>query len=127
MTAPNLDSLSDTLNGLQRRQARLILARQVGFALVAVCVVIAASLALIANFASSAAAVLLVAVVSITLLFSICSLAWRQSHRAQADQKALVLYVEEKFPDLEQCLLTSIEFSQAEKKSSQAGVSPAFV
>ena len=127
MTAPNLDSLRDTLNGLQRRQARLILARQVGFALVAVCVVIAASLALIANFASSAAAVLLVAVVSITLLFSICSIAWRQSHRAQADQKALVLYVEEKFPDLEQRLLTSIEFSQAEKKSSQAGVSPAFV
>jgi hypothetical protein len=127
MTAPTLDSLRDTLDGLQRRQARLLLARQLGFALVAACAVIAASLVLVANFASSAAAVLLVAIVSTTLIFSICSVAWRQSHRAQADQKALALYVEEKFPDLEQRLLTSIEFSQSGKKSSQAGVSPAFV
>ncbi len=127
MTAPNLDSLRDTLHGLQKRQARLILARQLGFALVAACAVIAASLILVANVASSTAAVLIVAAAGTTLLFAICSLAWRQSHRAQADQKALALYVEEKFPDLEQRLLTSIEFSQAENKSSQAGVSPAFV
>lgn len=127
MTTPNLDSLRDTLYSLQQRQARLVLARQFGFALVAVCIVIAASLVVVANVTASPAVILVVAVASLTLLVSIVAIAWRHRHRAQADQRALALYVEEKFPDLEQRLLTSIEFSQIEREPLKAGVSPAFV
>ena len=127
MTTPNLDSLRDTLYSLQRRQARLVLARQFGFALVAVCIVIAASLVVVANVTASPTVILVVAVASLALLVSIVAIAWRHRHRAQADQRALALYVEEKFPDLEQRLLTSIEFSQIERESPKAGVSPAFV
>ena len=127
MTTPNLDSLRDTLYSLQRRQARLVLARQFGFALVAVCLVIAASLAVVANVTASPAVILVVTVASLALLVSIVAVAWRHRHRAQADQRALALYVEEKFPDLEQRLLTSIEFSQIEGEPLKAGVSPAFV
>lgn len=127
MTTPNLDSLRDTLYSLQRRQARLVLARQFGFALVAVCLVIAASLAVVANVTASPAVILVVTVASLALLVSIVAVAWRHRHRAQADQRALALYVEEKFPDLEQRLLTSIEFSQIEGEPLKGGVSPAFV
>ena len=127
MTTPNLDSLRDTLYSLQRRQARLVLARQFGFALVAVCIVIAASLVVVANVIASPTVILVVAVASLALLVSIVAIAWRHRHRAQADQRALALYVEEKFPDLEQRLLTSIEFSQIEGEPLKAGVSPAFV
>ena len=127
MTTPNLDSLRDTLYSLQRRQARLVLARQFGFALVAVCLVIAASLAVVANVTASPAVILVVTVASLALLVSIVAVAWRHRHRAQADQRALALYVEEKFPDLEPRLLTSIEFSQIEGEPLKAGVSPAFV
>lgn len=127
MTTPNLDSLRDTLFSLQRRQARLVLARQFGFALVAVCIVIAASLVVVANVTASPTVILVVAVASLALLVSIVAIAWRHRHRAQADQRALALYVEEKFPDLEQRLLTSIEFSQIEGEPLKGGVSPAFV
>ena len=127
MTTPNLDSLRDTLYSLQRRQARLVLARQFGFALVAVCIVIAASLVVVANVTASPTVILVVAVASVALLVSIVAIAWRHRHRAQADQRALALYVEEKFPDLEQRLLTSIEFSQIEGEPLKGGVSPAFV
>ena len=127
MTTPNLDSLRDTLYSLQRRQARLVLARQFGFALVAVCIVIAASLVVVANVTASPTVILVVAVASLALLVSIVVIAWRHRHRAQADQRALALYVEEKFPDLEQRLLTSIEFSQIEGEPLKGGVSPAFV
>ena len=127
MTTPNLDSLRDTLYSLQRRQARLVLARQLGFALVAVCIVIAASLVVVANVTASPTVILVVAAASLALLVSIVAIAWRHRHRAQADQRALALYVEEKFPDLEQRLLTSIEFSQIEGEPLKAGVSPAFV
>ncbi|MEJ6525759.1 MAG: hypothetical protein QNL95_04125, partial [OM182 bacterium] len=127
MTTPNLDSLRDTLYSLQRRQARLVLARQFGFALVAVCIVIAASLVVVANVTASPTVILVVAVASLALLVSIVAIAWRHRHRAQADQRALALYVEEKFPDLEQRLLTSIEFSQIEGEPLKGGVSPAFV
>ena len=127
MTTPNLDSLRDTLYSLQRRQARLVLARQFGFALVAVCIVIAASLVVVANVTASPTVILVVAVASLALLLFIVAIAWRHRHRAQADQRALALYVEEKFPDLEQRLLTSIEFSQIEGEPLKGGVSPAFV
>ena len=127
MTTPNLDSLRDTLYSLQRRQARLVLARQFGFALVAVCIVIAASLVVVASVTASPTVILVVAVASLALLVSIVAIAWRHRHRAQADQRALALYVEEKFPDLEQRLLTSIEFSQIEGEPLKGGVSPAFV
>lgn len=127
MTTPNLDSLRDTLYSLQRRQARLVLARQFGFALVAVCIVIAASLVVVANVTASPTVILVVAVASLALLVSIVAIAWRHRHRAQADQRALALYVEEKFPDLEQRLLTSIEFSRIEGEPLKGGVSPAFV
>ena len=127
MTTPNLDSLRDTLYSLQRRQARLVLARQLGFALVAVCIVIAASLVVVANVTASPTVILVVAAASLALLVSIVAIAWRHRHHAQADQRALALYVEEKFPDLEQRLLTSIEFSQIEGEPLKAGVSPAFV
>ena len=127
MTTPNLDSLRDTLYSLQRRQARLVLARQFGFALVAACIVIAASLVVVANVTASPTVILVVAVASLALLVSIVAIAWRHRHRAQADQRALALYVEEKFPDLEQRLLTSIEFSQIEGEPLKGGVSPAFV
>ena len=127
MTTPNLDSLRDTLYSLQRRQARLVLARQFGFALVAACIVIAASLVAVASVTASQTVILVVAVASLALLVSIVAIAWRHRHRAQADQRALALYVEEKFPDLEQRLLTSIEFSQREREPLKGGVSPAFV
>lgn len=127
MTTPNLDSLRDTLYSLQRRQARLVLSRQFGFALVAVCIVIAASLVVVANVTASPTAILVVAVATLALLVSIVAIAWRHRHRAQADERALALYVEEKFPDLEQRLLTSIEFSQIEGELLKGGVSPAFV
>jgi len=127
MTTPNLDSLRDTLYSLQRRQSRLVLARQFGFALVAVCIVIAASLVVVASVTASQTVILVVAFASLALLVSIVAIAWRHRHRAQADQRALALYVEEKFPDLEQRLLTSIEFSQIEGEPPKGGVSPAFV
>ena len=127
MTTPNLDSLRDTLYSLQRRQARLVLARQFGFALVAVCIVMAASLVVVANVTASPTVILVVAVASLALLLFIVAIAWRHRHRAQADQRTLALYVEEKFPDLEQRLLTSIEFSRIEGEPLKGGVSPAFV
>ena len=107
MTTPNLDSLRDTLYSLQRRQARLVLARQFGFALVAACIVIAASLVAVASVTASQTVILVVAVASLALFVSIVALSWRHRHPAQADQRALALYVEEKFPDLDRRLLTS--------------------
>jgi hypothetical protein len=123
----HIEGLRDTLNGLQRRQTRRVYVQYFGYALIGLSGVFAAALGLLVAFALpplfGAALLVAAGLAAVGIVLS----ALRRARSGRADQRALALYVEECFPDLEQRLLTSLEFSPQAEGSPRSGVSAAFV
>ena len=111
MTTPSFDSLRTTLRGLQRRQSRLVYARLFGFSLAALSGIFLSAVALTAFLALSALAVSAMALAAVLASVLVLRSAWQSARRQRASQYTLALYVEEHLPDLEQRLLTSLEFA----------------
>ncbi len=127
MTTPSFDSLRTTLRGLQRRQSRLVYARLFGFSLAALSGIFLSAVALTAFLALSALAVSAMALAAVLASVLVLRSAWQSARRQRASQYTLALYVEEHLPDLEQRLLTSLEFAEDEEGRARRGVSPAFI
>ncbi len=123
MSGATLDSLKRTLRRLRRRRAALLVLRQGGL--------FAAALAAAALAASALALWLepgpagLVALSGAAAAAALLQAAWlvRALRRRRGDDRALAHYVEDRVPDLEQRLLTSLEFGEGDAAGGREGVS----
>ena len=127
MSSSNFNSLKLTLNALRRRRNLLLFIRF--FSIFCVC---ASGLFLGASGIIYAVSPGKIFSLLITLLFLIAVglVFWRLMSalfRTQGNDLRLAHYVEDRFPDLEQRLLTSLEFSDEDLIYHRKGVSSQFV
>ncbi len=127
MSTPTFDSLRETLQQLRRRRSNLFLLKQASFLIIEISVLVlaAAAVALWLEPAKLGSIALFIITVLATL-----GLLWNFSRilgRRHSNDKALAHYVEDHIPDLEQRLLTSLEFTEADLQHGRAGVSQQFI
>ncbi len=127
MSSPASDSLRQTLKNLRRRRRRLFILKQLSFFVITLSVLIlslsAISLWLQPDKTGATA----------LFGFSVACTAWllwrliRVPARHSTDDRRLAHYVEEHIPDLEQRLLTSLEFTGEDLANGRRGVSQQFI
>lgn len=127
MSTPTFASLRQTLKSLRRRRSNLFLLQQFSLLIVALAVLFTAAVAFSAwrDLDKAGTIGLFVAVVLIA-----GGIGWqflRQFRKRQYDDRKLAHYVEDHIPDLEQRLLTSLEFSEEDLANGRAGVSQQFI
>ena len=127
MASRTLENLRQTLSNIRRRRNRLYALHHVSLAVIAVtawALLLSGIEALLDP--GRAVAVLLF----VLLLAGIGGAIWFTSgrlRRLQSDDQTLAHFVEDRIPDLEQRLLTSLEFTSDEQSASRSGVSQQFV
>ncbi len=127
MTSPTLENLRQTLSTLRRRRSRLYVLQQVSLAVVGVVALVLLLSALEAWWQPSRGGD--IALFSI-LVAGVAAAIWHVLYRVgrmQSDDQFLAQYVEGRIPDLEQRLLTSLEFNSDAMDADTRGVSPQFV
>ena len=127
MTHPTFESLRATLDELRRRRGTFFVVRQLSL-FFAVCALLIFGFSLLYNWLQPgpAATLPLLAI----LLAGIGLLCWRLFgvlRRRHATFSRLAHYVEDRIPDLEQRLLTSLEFTEDELRFGRRGVSRQFI
>ncbi len=127
MSSPTFDSLRETLKNLRRRRSKLFILKQLSFFVIVFSVLIL-SLSTISLWLEPAEAG------AIALFgFSVACIAlllWRLIRvlaRQTTDDRRLAHYVEDHIPDLEQRLLTSLEFTEEDLSNGRRGVSQQFI
>ncbi|MDP2283233.1 MAG: hypothetical protein Q8L06_03775, partial [Pseudohongiella sp.] len=122
-----IENLRSSLAAVGRRRSLLVFLHQTGLLLIALAALVLGmsliSLWLPDAFLLQLFLLLLSGVIGITLI-------WRYSaalRRLRADDRQLAGIIESRMPDLEQRLLTSLEFSPDSDASKKAGVSAQFV
>ena len=127
MTHPTFDNLHGTLDELRRRRSTFFVLRQLSlFFTVTALLIFGCSLLYNWLQPGLSAGLLLLAV----LLGSTGVLCWRLLgvlRRRHATDQRLAHYVEDHIPDLEQRLLTSLEFTEDELRFGRRGVSRQFI
>ncbi len=127
MTHPTVASLHATLDDLRRHRVAFFVLRQLSLFLVSgALLVFGFALAYDALRPGPAAGLLMFA----ALLAGVGLLCWRLYgvlRRRRATFKRLAHYVEDHIPDLEQRLLTSLEFTEDELRFGRRGVSRQFI
>ena len=127
MTHPTFDSLHATLEDLRRRRSTFFVLRQLSL-FCAVSALLIFSFTLL--FSELQPAPLASLAMLAALLGTIGALGWRLFgvlRRRHATHQCLAHYVEDHIPDLEQRLLTSLEFSEDELRFGRRGVSRQFI
>jgi hypothetical protein len=127
MASPTLENLRQTLRNIRRRRSRVFILQHVSIALIAVTLLTLLLSTLEAWLSPSRNGDI---ALFFLLLAGIATAVWyvlRQIGRMQSDDQFLAHYVEGKIPDLEQRLLTSLEFSAEEGGDARPGVSRQFV
>lgn len=127
MSSPAFASLRETLENLRRRRSHLFILKQGGFFIIAFAILIL-SLSAVSLWLepgkSGTTALFGASVLCITLLL------WRLIRvlgRQHTDDRKLAHYVEGHIPDLEQRLLTSLEFTEEDLTRTRRGVSQQFI
>ena len=127
MSSPTFDSLRETLKSLRRRRSNLFILKQVSYFVIAFCVLILSlSAATLWSEPDKTGTTILFAV----SVLSIALLVWRLIQvlgRQTTDDRKLAHYVEDHIPDLEQRLLTSLEFTEEDLANGKRGVSQQFI
>ena len=127
MYSPTFESLRATLRNLRRRRNKLFFLKQGSYFVIQIAALLLLLTGLVAWLDPGKAGV--------TLLFAIAAavaagLLWRllwMLRRRHTDDRRLAHYVEDHIPDLEQRLLTSLEFSEADLLHGRTGVSQQFI
>ncbi len=127
MASPTLENLRHTLSTIRRRRTRLHTLHHVSLAVIAIVAwtLLLAGIEALLN-PGRAGAVLLF----LLLLGGIAAAVWFTAgrlRRLQGDDQSLAHFVEDRIPDLEQRLLTSLEFTSDEQGAGGSGVSRQFV
>ncbi len=127
MTHPTFDSLHATLEDLRRRRSTFLVLRQLSLFCAVNSLLIFGFTLLFSELQPAPLASLAMLA---ALLGAIGALGWRLlgvlRHRHATHQR-LAHYVEDHIPDLEQRLLTSLEFSEDELRFGRRGVSRQFI
>ncbi|HAS49070.1 MAG TPA: hypothetical protein DCS33_07260, partial [Gammaproteobacteria bacterium] len=127
MSSPTFDSLRETLKNLRRRRSNLFILKQLSYFVIAFSLLILSLSALSLFLEPSKSGTTFLFALS---LISIGLLLWRLIHvlgRQTTDDRRLAHYVEENIPDLEQRLLTSLEFTEEDLVNGKDGVSQQFI
>mgnify|MGYP000219781581 CR=1 FL=1 len=127
MTSPTLENLRQTLSTLRRRRSRLYVLQQVSVAVIGVVALILLLSGLEAWWQPSRGGDI---ALFCTLVAGVAVAIWHVLYRVgrmQSDDQFLAQYVEGRIPDLEQRLLTSLEFNSDALDADARGVSPQFV
>jgi len=127
MSSPTFENLREVLKNLRRRRSNLLILRQVSYFVIAFSVLILSL--------SAAALWLESGKTGTTVLFAVsvlgtALLVWRLIQvlgRQTTDDRKLAHYVEDHIPDLEQRLLTSLEFTEEDLANGKRGVSKQFI
>ncbi|MGI9250689.1 MAG: DUF4175 family protein [Pseudohongiellaceae bacterium] len=131
MSSATLNSLRQTLGKLRRRRDRLFLLRQ-GSVFVAAITLMLLSGSLLALWleAGKLGSIIIFITLIAGVLAALSLLVW-SLYRHRVDDQRLAHYVEDHIPDLEQRLLTSLEFSAehdaADEQQTEQGVSRQFI
>ena len=127
MSTSTFDSLRETLRTLRRRRSNLFLLKQGSYLAIALAVLLLVASAFgswmeldKSGTTSLFAATLFCAIALIVFFFSTL-------RRQNTDDKKLAHYVEDHIPDLEQRLLTSLEFTEQDLIQGKRGVSQQFI
>ena len=123
MSTPTFDSLRTTLRNLRRRRSNLFILKQSSYFVIALAVVILSVSTLTAILELDKAATTAMFAASMLLLGLMVWQLTRVLSRRHSDDRQLAHYVEDHIPDLEQRLLTSLEFSEEDLISGRRGVS----
>jgi hypothetical protein len=127
MSTPTFDSLRTTLKNLRRRRNNLFILKQSSYFVIALAVVILSVSALTAVLDLDKAATTAMFAASVVLLGLMVWQLMRVLSRRHSDDRQLAHYVEDHIPDLEQRLLTSLEFSEEDLIGGRRGVSKQFI
>jgi hypothetical protein len=127
MASPTLENLRHTLSTIRRRRTRLHTLHHVSLAVIAIVAwtFVLAGVEALLNPGRTGSVLLFV-----LLLGGIAAAVWVTAgrlRRLQGDDQSLAHFVEDRIPDLEQRLLTSLEFTSDEQGAGRAGVSRQFV
>lgn len=127
MSTPTFDSLRQTLQHLRRRRSNLYLLKVSSlFAIALASLLLASSLAGLWLDPGKTGAIILF------LLTALCGIGLLAGfvvtlRRRHTDDRVLAHYVEDRIPDFEQRLLTSLEFTEEDLRNGRAGVSQQFI
>ncbi len=127
MSSPTFSTLRQTLKNIRRRHSRLYLLKHVSLAAIVIAVLVFAMTGVevwLDPDKNGSIALFFVILVGIGLVFWRFIVGLRQKH---TDDQNLAQFVEERIPDLEQRLLTSLEFSDDELIHGRRGVSYQFI
>lgn len=127
MSSTTFESLRETLKKLRRRRRNLLLLKQGSYFSIAAATAILVGLLLAAWLQPDRNGNI---ALFIGILFSLVGLGWfllSSVNQQSTDDRRLAHYVEDHMPDLEQRLLTSLEFSEEEMRSGKKGVSQQFI
>src|SRR5690606_20170195 len=127
MSSSTLENLRETLRNIRRRRSRLNILRQASIAVIAI-VALALLLSLIETWLDPSRTVSIVLFgILVAGSIAIAVAAALQLRRSRSDDHYLAHYVEDRIPDLEQRLLTSLEFNSDDESDGRKGVSRQFV
>lgn len=127
MSSTTFESLRETLKNLRRRRRNLLLLKQGSYFGIAAFTAVLAALLFAAWWQPDRNGTI---ALFIAMLFILVGLGWvllRSVSQQSTDDRKLAHYVEDHIPDLEQRLLTSLEFSEEELLSGKKGVSGQFI
>lgn len=127
MSSPTFETLRLTLANVRRRRRRMQLLQQSSLTLTGILLLII-SLSLVDAWLNPSRSVAIL--FFLALLAGIAGLVWhfyRNFLQVQSDDRQVAHYVESRIPDLEQRLLTSLEFSSDELTEGRKGVSTQFI
>ena len=127
MSSPTFESLRTTLKALRRRRSNLFLLRQTGYFTIVLSLFVLLSSALSAWLDLGKADTIFLFVLGVLVLAGLALRFTKILHQQYADDKKLAHYVEDHIPDLEQRLLTSLEFTENDLVNGRSGVSLQFI
>lgn len=127
MSSPTFESLRATLKTLRRRRSNLFILKQGSYFVIAASIFVLAATAVSAWLDFGKAGTIfffLICLAAVGALVFWFALVFKRRH---TDDRRLAHYVEDHIPDLEQRLLTSLEFTEDDLVHGKAGVSQQFI
>lgn len=124
MSSATFEALRKTLNAVRRRRSRLYLLYHGSIVLGAI-LALALVLSLIGVWLEPPRLVTFLLFAAGVVALGVHFV--QRLRRMRSDDREMAVYVEESIPDLEQRLLTSLEFSSEEEAAQRQGVSPQFI
>ncbi|MDP2140817.1 MAG: hypothetical protein Q8L20_08385 [Gammaproteobacteria bacterium] len=127
MSSPTLENLRHTLKNIRRRRSRLYVLQQVSLAIIAVTALALGLSILDAWLEPPRAGNIALFLVLIAGIAAAIGYVVVRLQRVQQDDQFLAQYVDGRIPDLEQRLLTSLEFTSDDLETGRKGVSQQFI